>query len=161
MKRRLKIIPKHRYNTLWQMYCYIQFTKILKNTVIIEIARYIPFVRLKRWVYRRFLKMSIGPHTALAYKVVPDLLYPEKITIGKNVIIGYNATILTHEFLNDSFRYGEVVIGDHTMVGANVTVLPGIKIGRHVEIGAGSVVSKDIPDYALAYGNPIQIKYKN
>lgn len=140
------------------MYCYIRFVKIFKQTVIIEICRYLPIVKLKHWIYRKFLKMNIGAETAFAFKVVPDLLYPEYITIGKNCVIGYNTTILTHEFLVNEFKTGPVCIGNNTLIGANVTILPGVTIGNNVKIGAGAVVSKDIPDNSLAYGNPIQIK---
>ena len=86
-------------------------------------------------------------------KVVPDLLYPEYISIGENCVIGYNTTILTHEFLVDEFRTGRVQIGDNTLIGANVTILPGVSIGSNVKVGAGAVITKDIPDSALAYGN--------
>lgn len=161
MKRRLKVYPAGCHNALHDLYRYIRFMRLLKNTLIIEIARYVPHVGVKRWMYCRLLKMTIGEKTAFAFKAVPDLLYPEKIKIGNNVIIGYNTTLLTHEFLTESLRVGEVEIGDHTMIGANVTVLPGVKIGSHVQIGAGSVVSKDIPDYTVAYGNPIQLHSKH
>ncbi len=140
------------------MYRYVRIVKIFKQTVIIEICRYIPIVKLKHWIYRKFLKMNIGAETAFAFKVVPDLLYPEYITIGENCVIGYNTTILTHEFLVDEFKTGPVHIGDNTLIGANVTILPGVTIGKNVKVGAGAVVSKDIPDNTLAYGNPIQIK---
>lgn len=140
------------------MYHYVRIVKIFKQTVIIEICRYLPIVKLKHWMYRKFLKMNIGVGTAFAFKVVPDLLYPEYITIGKNCVIGYNTTILTHEFLVDEFKTGPVHIGDNTLIGANVTILPGVTIGNNVKVGAGAVVSKDIPDNTLAYGNPIQIK---
>lgn len=140
------------------MYRYVRIVKIFKQTVIIEICRYIPIVKLKHWIYRKFLKMNIGAETAFAFKVVPDLLYPEYITIGKNCVIGYNTTILTHEFLVDEFKTGTVHIGDNTLIGANVTILPGVTIGKNVKVGAGAVVSKDIPDNTLVYGNPIQIK---
>lgn len=161
MKRRLKVYPTSRYNALNYLYRYIRVTRLFKNTLIIEVARYIPHMGLKRWMYRHLLKMTIGEQTAFAFKAVPDLIYPEKIKIGHNVIIGYNTILLTHEFLTESMRVGEIEIGDHTMIGANVTVLPGVKIGSYVQIGAGSVVSKDIPDYAVAYGNPIQINSKH
>ncbi|HAR6087204.1 TPA: acyltransferase [Staphylococcus pseudintermedius] len=161
MKRRLKVYPAGCHNALHDLYRYIRFMRLLKNTLIIEIARYVPHVGVKRWMYCRLLKMTIGEKTAFAFKAVPDLLYSEKIKIGHNVIIGYNTTLLTHEFLTESLRVGEVEIGDHTMIGANVTVLPGVKIGSHVQIGAGSVVSKDIPDYTVAYGNPIQLHSKH
>ena len=53
---------------------------------------------------------------------------------------------------------GKVIIGDYTLMGANTTILPGITIGKHVKIGAGTVVSKDVPDYSFAFGNPMQIQ---
>lgn len=144
-------------NPLWSMYRHVDRFKILKQTIIIEISRYLPILKLKRWLYRHLLKMNIGEHTAFAFKVMPDIMYPEHIHIGHNSIIGYNTVLLTHEFLVDEFRIGKIYIGDNTMIGANVTILPGISIGSNVKVGAGSVVTKDIPDNALAYGNPIQI----
>ncbi|KRG09131.1 acyltransferase [Staphylococcus sp. NAM3COL9] len=156
--RDLKKVKVKGNNPLWHMYRYIRYFKIFKQTIIIEICRYLPHVKLKHWVYRNLLKMSIGENTAFAFKVVPDLLYPEYISIGKNCVIGYNTTILTHEFLVDEFRTGRVQIGDNTLIGANVTILPGVNIGANVKVGAGAVISKDIPDSALAYGNPVQIR---
>lgn len=156
--RNLKKVKVKGNNPLWDMYRYIKYFKIFKQTIIIEICRYLPHVKLKRWVYCNLLKMSIGENTAFAFKVVPDLLYPEYISIGKNCVIGYNTTILTHEFLVDEFRTGRVQIGDNTLIGANVTILPGVSIGANVKVGAGTVISKDIPDSALAYGNPMQIR---
>lgn len=156
--RNLKRQKSHDKNPLWRMYRYVRIVKIFKQTVIIEICRYLPNVKLKHWIYRKFLKMNIGAETAFAFKVVPDLLYPEFITIGKNCVIGYNTTILTHEFLVDEFKTGPVHIGDNTLIGANVTILPGVTIGNNVKVGAGAIVSKDIPDNTMAYGNPIQIK---
>ena len=113
---------------------------------------------LKLWVYRTCLGMKIGKKTAFAYKVMPDVLYPELIQIGENCVIGYNTTILTHEFLVSEYRIGEVVIGNNTLIGANSTILAGVTIGKNVRVGAGTVVSKDIPDNALAFGNPMQIR---
>ncbi|MGW7975294.1 acetyltransferase [Staphylococcus xylosus] len=156
--RNLKRQKSYDKNPLWRMYRYVRIVKIFKQTVIIEICRYLPIVKLKHWIYRKFLKMNIGAETAFAFKVVPDLLYPEFITIGKNCVIGYNTTILTHEFLVDEFKIGPVHIGDNTLIGANVTILPGVTIGNNVKVGAGAIVSKDIPDNTMAYGNPIQIK---
>lgn len=45
-------------------------------------------------------------------------------------------------------------IGSHTLIGANVTILPGVKIGHNVIIKAGTIVSKDVPDDTIAFGNP-------
>ncbi len=48
-------------------------------------------------------------------------------------------------------------IGEHTIIGANVIVLPGITIGKHCFIGAGCVVTQNIPDYCVTVGNPARI----
>ena len=156
--RDLKKLKVDGENPLWHMYRYISRVKMFKQTVIVEVCRYLPNVKLKHWMYRNLLNMNIGRHSAFAFKVVPDLLPPEYITIGENCVIGYNTTILTHEFLVDEFRTGHVDIGNHTLIGANVTILPGVKIGDYVKVGAGTVVSRDIPNHTLAYGNPMQLK---
>src|SRR5690625_7501605 len=87
--------------------------------------------------------MSIREETDIDLMVMPDMMYQEKIKIGKYCIIGYNTTILAHEYIIDEYRIGEVVIGDDVMIGANVTILPGIIIGDEAIIAAGSVVHKD------------------
>ncbi|AVL76523.1 MULTISPECIES: acyltransferase [Staphylococcus] len=156
--RDLKKLKVDGENPLWHMYRYISRLKMFKQTVIVEVCRYLPNVKLKHWMYRNLLNMNIGRHSAFAFKVVPDLLHPEYITIGENCVIGYNTTILTHEFLVNEFRTGHVDIGNHTLIGANVTILPGVKIGDYVKVGAGTVVSRDIPNHTLAYGNPMQLK---
>lgn len=158
--RQYKKVVNHfpHTNPLWHMYKIIRFPKVLKQTILIEIARFIPSLPLKRWIYRACLGMEIGQKTSFAYKVMPDVLYPELIHIGDNCVIGYNTTILTHEFLVTEYRIGEVFIGSNTLIGANTTILPGVTIGKNVCVGAGTVVSKDIPDNALAFGNPIQIR---
>jgi acetyltransferase-like isoleucine patch superfamily enzyme len=155
--RKTERYPVQGANSLWQVYQTVSFWKVLKNTFVIVIARYIPFMGLKNWLYRTFLRMEVGEKTAVAFMVMMDILYPEKIRIGRNSIIGYNSTILTHEYLIDEYRLGEVKIGDHVMIGANTTVLPGVTIGDHAVIGAGSVVTKDVPPHAFAAGNPIRV----
>lgn len=157
----MRKLTRHRgykINPLWHLYRTVSIFKVAKNFFIIELGRYLPSTKLKHRLYRTGLNMKLGTHVSFAYKAMPDLMFPELITIGKNSIIGYNATILTHEYLTDEYRIGPVVIGDETMIGANVTILPGVTIGSGVTVGAGAVVSKDIPDRALVYGNPMVIR---
>ena len=87
-----------------------------------------------------------------------------QITIGKNVMFGPNVAIYTaghpmhHESRNSGYEYGiPVVIGDNVWIGGNCVVLPGVKIGNNTVIGAGSVVTKDIPDQVFAAGNPCRV----
>src|SRR6476620_8054617 len=117
--RRTNRYPVNGANTLWQVYKTVPFWKVFKNCIVIEIARFTPFSSWKNWMYRKLLKMKIGEMTSFAYKVVPDIMFPEKITVGNNSIIGYNTTILAHEYLIHEYRLGDVVIGDEVMIGAN------------------------------------------
>jgi len=86
-----------------------------------------------------------------------DIFYPEKIKIGSNVVIGYNSTILCHEFLRNEYRIGNVIIEDDVMVGANTTILPGVTIGKGAVVSACSLVNKDIPPYTFVGGVPARV----
>ncbi|KKB38675.1 acyltransferase [Bacillus thermotolerans] len=145
-------------NSLWNIYKTVSFWKTFKNTLIIEIGRFTPFMKVKNGLYRSFLGMKIGDKSALAYKVTPDIMFPELITIGHNTIIGYNTVILAHEYLIEEYRLGEVVIGDNVMIGANSLILPGVTIGDGAIVSAATLVHRDVPAGAFAGGNPMQIK---
>jgi acetyltransferase-like isoleucine patch superfamily enzyme len=131
-------------NPLWQMYRTIRFLRVFKNTTVVLIGRYFPSVKAKRWLYQTFLGMKIGEYSALALMVTPDVMFPERISIGRNTVIGFNSTILCHEYLVDEYRIGDVRIGDEVLIGANVTILPGVTIGDRAVIGAGAVVHRDV-----------------
>lgn len=146
-------------NSLWQVYKTVSFWKVFKNVIVIIIARYTPWMSFKNWLYRTFLGMKIGEQTSFAFMVMVDIMFPEKIKVGRNSIIGYNTTILAHEYLINEYRLGEVEIGDEVMIGANTTILPGVKIGDHAVISAGTVVHKDVPEGAFVGGNPMRIIY--
>ncbi len=155
--RRTDRYPVEGPNALWQIYRTVSKWKGVKNFICIQAARYCPSLPLKNWMYRRLLGMQVGDQSAFALMVMVDVFFPEKIHIGTNTIIGYNSTILTHEYLTKEYRLGEVHIGSHVMVGANTTILPGVTIGDYAVIGAGSVVHKDVEPYTFVAGNPLQV----
>nr|WP_214289414.1 acyltransferase [Bacillus subtilis] len=144
---------------MWHVYQTVPFLKVVKNFIVIQIARYTPFIGMKNWLYRTFLRMKVGKHTSFALMVMPDIMFPEKISVGTNTIIGYNTTILAHEYLIHEYRIGKVLIGDEVMIGANTTILPGVKIGDGAVVSAGTLVHKDVPDGAFVGGNPMRIIY--
>lgn len=146
-------------NSLYQVYKTVPFLKVVKNFIVIQLARYCPFLPVKNWLYRTFLKMKVGENTAFALMVMVDIMFPEKISVGKNTVIGYNTTILAHEYLVDEYRLGEVVIGDEVMIGANTTILPGVVIGDRAVVSAGTLVHKDVPPGCFVGGNPMRIIY--
>lgn len=56
------------------------------------------------------------------------------------------------------YKYLSIILGNDVWIGANSIVLPGVKIGDGAVIGAGSIVTKDVPPYAIAVGNPAKVK---
>lgn len=154
--RNVQRYPVDGPNSLWQVYKTVSIWKAIKNFIAIQFSRYCPFLSWKLFIYRKVLGIKVGSYTAFALMVMPDVFFPEKITVGSNSIIGYNTTILTHEYLINEYRLGTVTIGDNVMIGANCTILPGVTIGDGAIVGAGSIVTKDVAPYTFVGGNPIQ-----
>ncbi|GGM36311.1 putative acetyltransferase YvoF [Paraliobacillus quinghaiensis] len=146
-------------NSLWHIYKTVPFLKVIKNFTVIQIARYTPFLSMKNWLYRHFLRMNVGDKTAFALMVMLDIMFPERISVGKNTVIGYNTTILAHEYLIKEYRLGDVKIGNEVMIGANSTVLPGVTIGDGAIVSAGTVVHKDVASGTFVAGNPMRVIY--
>lgn len=89
------------------------------------------------------------------------------ITIGDRTLIGPGCSLIctnhaidAEERLKGVFHNEGITIGNKVWLGANVTVLPGVKIGDRTVIGAGSVVTKDIPSDVIACGNPCKVVRK-
>lgn len=101
--------------------------------------------------------MKVGRDVSIGLMAMFDIFFPQLISIGDNSIIGYNATVLTHEFLIGEYCKGPVEIGSNVLIGSNVTILPGVRIGDGAVVGAGSLVNTDIPPDALAAGVPAKI----
>ena len=87
-------------------------------------------------------------------------LYP----IGSNCMLAPNVAIYTAghplhpDSRNSGYEYGmDVTIGNHVWIGGSVVIIPGVRIGDCCVIGAGSVVTKDIPAWSLAAGNPCRV----
>ncbi|TDA65856.1 MAG: acyltransferase [Clostridia bacterium] len=155
--RRLERYPVTGKNSMQFWPRVVSPWRMVKNFVVIEIGRYIPVLSWKNSLYRRFLGLDIGSDASIGLMVMLDIFHPDYISIGAGSIIGYNTTILCHEFLPREYRLGRVSIGQGVLVGANCTILPGVSIGDGAVVAAHSLVNRDIPPHTLAGGVPARV----
>jgi acetyltransferase-like isoleucine patch superfamily enzyme len=89
-----------------------------------------------------------------------DRLYPGGIHIGENCLIASGCTILSHDHCKRVKKQPYLIdtyIGKSCFIAINSIILPGVKIGDQVIVGAGSVVTKNIPSNVIVAGNPARI----
>lgn len=90
---------------------------------------------------------------------------PYLVEIGNNVTITQGVRFLTHDggvgIFRDKYpginKMGRIHVGDNVFIGSYSQIVPGINIGSNVVIGAGSIVTKDVPDDVVVAGNPARI----
>ena len=111
--------------------------------------------------------LVIGDRTQLGHGARID----HDVTLGSDVMMGPDVVIMSnsHAFerldipmiAQGAAPRRPVVIGDDVWIGTRVVILPGVKVGRGAIIGAGSVVTKDVPEYAIVGGVPAKVlKYR-
>jgi acetyltransferase-like isoleucine patch superfamily enzyme len=106
--------------------------------------------------------LFIGEGSFFNYQCV--VLDCAPVRLGKHVLCGPGCSFLTaihptepEARLTNVERAAPITIGDNVWLGGNVTVLPGVTIGAHTVVGAGSVVTRDLPDRVIAVGNPARV----
>ncbi len=129
--------------------------RIALNYIVVWLIRISPSLRLKRLLLRR-LGVTVGTGVSWGLEATPDVFWPELITVGDHAIVGYDATILCHEFLQAEYRTGEVVIGERAMIGAGAIVLPGVEVGADASVAANSLVTRDVPAETTVAGVPAE-----
>ena len=132
----------------------------MKNTFIIRLFFANIFRKMRVFTLR--LRGYDIPYSAIIEgSVLLDKLYPRGIHIGENTLVAGGVTILSHDhckrvnnnqpFLIDTF------IGRNCFIAIGAIILPGVKIGVVVIVGAGAVVTKDVPSNSVVAGNPAKI----
>jgi maltose O-acetyltransferase len=144
---------------------------ILSKRIKRFLAMYFPNsdVRRKFWLETN-VKLGAGTFLSPNISIVDNYQGNEVLLeIGENCSIApgvvfapdsshNNSKILrVSEYLKKYEKTEKIVIGNDVWIGANCTFLPGVKIGNCCIIGANSLVNKNIPDFSLAYGNPVKI----
>jgi maltose O-acetyltransferase len=144
------------HNSLWHWPDAKGPATVARNYAAIVVARHSPSLRVKNWLYRR-LGMTVGEGVSWGLEATPDVFWPELITVEDHAIVGYDATLLCHEFLQNEYRTGEVVVGEGAMIGAGAIVLPGVHVGAGASVAANSLVVDDVPPGETVAGVPATV----
>ena len=119
--------------------------------------------------FQRMRGVKIGENCHISPYVLIDLLHPELIKIEDNVTISSNSMIFAHvnptsnEFLK---KHGyprtikPVTIKNGAVISVGCIIIAGVTVGKNSIVGAGSVVSQDVPDYCVVVGNPARVVIK-
>ena len=158
----------------WLRICQFLYLKKGKRSVIYRSVRkdLVPFNRFVLGNYSVVEDFSIlnnavgdifiGHHTRVG--LGNTIIGP--VSIGNHVNLAQNITVsgLNHNFQNITLRIDEqgvstnqVIIEDDVWIGANSVILPGVVIGRHSVVAAGSIVTRSVPDHSVCAGNPAKV----
>ncbi len=112
-------------------------------------------VRIRHIILSRFFGMDISPSVDLSLSAKLDTTFPAGIHIGPYTYIAYAAYILTHDRTRGLYRHTR--IGQNCFIGSHSIILPGVQVGNNSIVGAGSVVTSDVPPRSMVAGNPAKI----
>lgn len=120
---------------------------------------------IKNYQINKLIKkgLKIGQNVHLGPEVIIDPSYCFLITIGDNVTIAPRVHLLAHDASMGVHlkraKMGEVKILNDTFIGAGTIILPGVTVGPNAVVGAGSVVTRDVPPGTVAIGNPAKVVF--
>jgi acetyltransferase-like isoleucine patch superfamily enzyme len=112
-------------------------------------------MRAKALTYTRVWGMDIDPTASFSLSARFDKTYPAGVHIGAWSYVAFDAAVLAHDMTRGLYLHTR--IGRNCFIGARSVILPGIQIGDESIVGAGSVVTKDVPPRCAVAGNPAQI----
>lgn len=109
----------------------------------------------RRLIYTKFWGMDLHPTCSFSMTVKFDRTYPQGVHVGARSYIAFGVAILSHDMTRG--LYLDTWIGENCFIGARSVILPGIRIGDGSIVGAGSVVTRDVPAGCIVAGNPAKI----
>ncbi len=142
-------------------------TKGVLNRIFAFFARHL-FPAQFRMPFYKAMGVKVGKGSKIAASVEIDMSAPELITIGKNVWVTRGVMLLCHQrdlsfyevgkpVMDCPLKFAPINIKDGVHVGIGSIIMPGVTIGEGAVIGAGSVVTRDIPPYCVAVGAPAKV----
>lgn len=103
--------------------------------------------------------MDIHPTAEFSLDTRFDKTFPRGVHVGECSYLAFDVALLTHDTTRR--MYLDTYVGRHCFIGARSIILPGVRIGDESIVGAGSVVTKDVPPRSLAVGNPAAVIRSN
>ena len=104
------------------------------------------------YAFRRVFGIDIHPSVQMSLSAKLDLTFPKGIHVGENTYLAFESRILSHDRTRGLYLHTR--IGKDCFIGGRSLILPGITIGNGCIVGAGSVVTRDVPDRTIVAGNP-------
>jgi acetyltransferase-like isoleucine patch superfamily enzyme len=116
-------------------------------------------VKTKYLYYKKIWGMDLHPTCEFSLSAKFDRIYPKGVHIGAYTYVAFGAVVLCHDTTRG--LYLDTFIGENCFIGARSIILPGLHISNCCIVGAGSIVTKDVPANCAVAGNPARIIRKN
>ena len=113
-------------------------------------------VELKVFYLKKIKKVDIGEDVTIHRHCKIDGANPRGVHIGDRARLAARSIVFAHDYYGGNMHV-DTYIGKQSIIGYAAIILPGVKVGDNVIVGAGSVVSKNIPDNCIVAGNPARI----
>lgn len=110
---------------------------------------------VRRWYLCKVFKMNLSDSCRFSLKVNFDKTNPKGVYVDDETYIAFGTVVLTHDMCREF--HTNTYIGKRCFIGAHALIMPGIRIGDECIVGAGSVVTKDVPSGSVVGGNPAKV----